>query len=127
MLFRSTTARRDEIEDGAGVVAAIRDDVPGRAMSGEEVADGCLVGGLPGQQRDRDWQAAVIDHGIDLGAQSSTRATEGVILPPFFAAACWWARMIELSMNCMLSGDRSISVSKTRTHTPALAQRLKRL
>ena len=28
------------------------------------------------------------------------------------------ARMIELSMDCMLSGDCSISVSKTRTHTP---------
>jgi hypothetical protein len=35
--------------------------------------------------------------------------------------------MMELSMSSMLSGDLSASVSKTRTQTPALAHRLKRL
>jgi hypothetical protein len=47
--------------------------------------------------------------------------------PPFSVAACWCARMMELSIRRMLSGDLSTRASTTRTQTPALAQRLKRL
>jgi hypothetical protein len=36
-----------------------------------------------------DRQAVLIDHGVDLGAQSATRTANGVILAPFFPpAAC---------------------------------------
>ena len=45
-------------------------------------------------------------------------------LPP---AACWCARMMELSMKAMDSGDFAAKALKILTHIPALAQRLKRL
>ena len=68
------------------------------------------------------------DASVDLGAQSATRATDGVIRAPFFApAACWWARMMELSMKAMDSGDCAAKALNILTQTPALAQRLKRL
>lgn len=119
--------RFDEIEHGARIVSAIGDDVAGARMPREKALDRRLVRSLPGREGDGDRQSARVDHRIDLGAQSSTRTTEGVIRPPFFAAACWWARMMELSMSSMLSGDLSARVSKTRTQTPALAHLLKRL
>ncbi len=116
-----------EIEHGASIVAAIRDDVAGARMPREKALDRRLVRGLPRREGYGDRKPACIDHRVDLGAQSSTRTTEGVIRPPFFAAACWWARIMELSMSSMLSGDLSARVSKTRTQTPALAHLLKRL
>jgi len=104
---------RDQVEDGAGVLAPVGDHVTGGGMCGQQRCDRRLVGGLARRQRDRRRQAAVIDHGVDLGAQSATRTAKGVIRPPFLAAACWCARMMEESMNCRLSGDFSASVSKT--------------
>jgi hypothetical protein len=45
---------------------------------------------LAGRQDDTDGQANRIYHGVDLGAQSSTRTTDGVIRAPFLPpAACW--------------------------------------
>lgn len=120
-------ARRDQLEDRAGVISPVRDDISGGGMSGKQVSDRRLVRCLPGRQRDRQRQSAMIHHRVDLGAQSATRAAKGVIGPPFLAAACWCARMIEESMNCMLSGDFSASVSKIWTQTPAFAHLLNRL
>lgn len=73
-------------------------------------------------------QTVLIDQSVDLGAQSSTRAADGVIFAPFLPpAACWWAGMIELSMKANEWDDFAASVSNIRTQMPALAQRLKRL
>ena len=118
----------DQVEQGLGVVAAIGDEVaPGRE-AGEESRSHGLVGGLAWREDDPDRQAAAVDDDVELGAQSSTRTTDGVIRPPFFPpAACWWARMIELSIKAMEPGDLAAKVSNTRTQTPARAHRLKRL
>lgn len=106
--------RCDHLHDGAGVIAAIGNYISGSGMRGKQVSDRRLVRGLPGRQRDRHRQSAMINHRIDLGAQSTTRATDGVILARLIPeAACWWTRMIELPMNCMLSGDFFESVSNT--------------
>lgn len=65
--------------------------------------------GLGDGQHQTGRQAVLIDDGVDLGAQSSTRAADGVIPSPpppvFLLAACWWARMMELSTNAMEPGD----------------------
>ncbi len=59
-------------EDGAGVIAAVGDGVPGRLK-----AD---------------------DDDVDFGAQPASRASDGVVRTPFFPpAACWWARTTEES------------------------------
>ena len=89
----------NEFENGAGVVAAVGDHVAGQRQAFDQPWKGGLVGGLARREDEADGQAAGIDHGVDLGAQSSTRTTDGVIRAPFFPpAACWWARTIEESM-----------------------------
>lgn len=121
-------ARGDEINDGAGVIAPIRNERLGGLEPIDQGFDGGLVRGLTGRQNDPQRQAVLIDQGVDLGAQSSTRTADGVIRAPFFPpAACWWARMMELSIKCIEPGEEADKASNTRTQTPALAQRLKRL
>jgi hypothetical protein len=89
---------------------------------------GAQIMSLTRGQREPYRQAFLIDDRIDLGAQSSTRTADGVILAPFFLpAACWCARMIELSMSAIDLGDFAAIISKIRTQTPALAHRLNRL
>ena len=117
----------DQVEQRIGVITSVGDDVMAFEASEQERC-GTQVMVLSGGQHEAHWQAVLIDQGVDLGAQSSTRTADGVILAPFFPpAACWWARMIELSMNAIECGDLAAKASKTCTQTPALAQRLKRL
>jgi hypothetical protein len=48
-----------------------------------------LIVRLPRGQNDADRQSIVAHDGVDLGAQSPTRETDGVILAPFLPpAAC---------------------------------------
>lgn len=117
----------DQLEQGVGVVAAVGHDMAASEI-GEQLRRGPQVVRLAGSQHEAHWQAILVDDGVDLGAQSSTRTADGVILAPFFPpAACWWARMMELSISAIEPGDLAARVSKTPTHTPARAQRLKRL
>jgi hypothetical protein len=117
----------DQVEQAVGVIATIGHDVAA-SQAGQQIGRRLQVVGLAGGQHQADRQAVLIDDGIDLGAQSSTRAADGVIRAPFFPpAACWWARMIELSIKAMEPGDLAAKVSNTRTQTPARAHRLKRL
>lgn len=118
----------DQVDDGAGVVAPVGDQRPCGFEAVDQGLDGGLVGRLPRRQDDPQRQAVLIDQGVDLGAQSSTRTADGVIRAPFFPpAACWWARMMELSIRCIDPGEAADRASNTRTQTPALAQRLNRL
>jgi hypothetical protein len=115
----------DQVQDGLGVVAAVGDQGSVWGEARQEVGDGGLVRGLAGGDREGDRQARAVDNGVDLGAQSSTRTADGVIRAPFLPpAACWWARMMELSISCSACGERAASAAKTRSQTPALAQRL---
>lgn len=87
-----------------------------------------LVRGLAGRDVETDRQPILINDGMDLGAQSATRTADGVILAPLFPpAACWWARTMELSINCKDCGERCASSSNTFSQMPRLAQRLNRL
>ena len=117
----------DQCEQSVGIVATVCNDVAALEI-GEQVWRGSQIMCLTGGQHEPYRQTILVDDGIDLGAQSSTRTADGVILAPFFPpAACWWARMIELSINAIEPGDLAARVSNTRTHTPTRAQRLKRL
>jgi hypothetical protein len=120
-------AGSDQIEERIGIVTSIGDDVAAFEAF-EQEGCGAQVMGLAGGQHEPHWQPIFIDQGVDFGAQSSTRTTDGVIFAPFFPpAACWWALMIELSINAIECGDLAANVSNTRTQTPARAQRLNRL
>lgn len=87
--------------------------------------DGGLVGGLAGGEHDPERQAVLVHQGVDLGAQSSTRTADGVIRAPFLPpAACWCARMMELSIRCRDCGDVAASASNTFSQIPAFAHLL---
>lgn len=118
----------DGLGDRAAEVAAIGDHIAAEMERANQFGCGCLVGRLTWGENEADWPAATVDHGMDLGSQSPTGATDGVIRAPFLPpAACWWARTIELSIKCRLSGDISLSRLKMRSQTPCLAHRLYRL
>ena len=118
---RGLDGRNDRLAE----VAAIGDDIATQRQGGEQLGRGGLVGGLPRGEHRPHQQAATVDDGVDFGSQSPARATDGVIRTPLLPpAACWWARMMELSIKCSESGDICRSHSKTLSHTPCLAQRL---
>jgi hypothetical protein len=55
----------------------------------EQMGCGAQIVGLPCGEHEPYRQTVLIDKRVDLGAQSSTRAADGVILTPFFPpAAC---------------------------------------
>lgn len=117
--------RGDQVDEVLPVVTAVGDHVLGRRQAVEEGRCGGLVRGLSGAQQETQRQPSFIDDGVDLGAQSSTRTANGVIRAPFLPpAACWWARMIEESINWSDCGERVFNASKILSHTPALAHRL---
>lgn len=116
---------RDQIDDGAGIVSPVCHKNLRWRQSGDQVGNGGLVGGLSGRKHNADGQAILIDQSIDLGAQSSTRTADGVIRAPFLPpAACWWARMMELSIRCIDCGEAAARASNTRSQTPAFDHRL---
>ena len=120
-------AGSDQIEQRIGVIASVGNDVAALESRKQKRRRTQIVV-LSSRQHEPDRQTVLIDQSIDLGAQSSTRTTDGVILAPFFPpAACWWARMMELSMNAIECGDLAARASKICTQTPAFAHRLKRL
>ena len=123
--MRSPAAGLDRLDHGATEVAAVRYDVTGQSERRDRLRRRCLVGGLARSEDQAHRQPAPVYHGMDLGAQPSTGATDGVIRAPLFPpAACWWARTMELSIRCREPGERSASASNTRSQTPAFAHRL---
>ncbi len=123
--MRRGARRLDRFDHRATEIAAVGDHVAGQGERGDEVRSGGLVGGLTLGEQQPHRQAAPVDNGVDLGAQPSTGATDGVILAPFFPpAACWWARTTELSIRCREPGERSASASNTRSQTPTFAHLL---
>jgi hypothetical protein len=84
--------------------------------TGQQLRSCPQIMGLASGEHQPHRQAVLVDDGIDLGVQSATRTTDGVIFAPFFApAACWWARMIELSIRAIDLGERADKVSNTQT------------
>lgn len=83
------TAGTDQIEQGIRIIATVGDDVAAFEAF-EQTRSGTQIMSLARGQHEPHGEAFLIDHRIDLGAQSSTRTADGVILAPFFPpAACW--------------------------------------
>lgn len=79
----------DQREQGIAVVRAIPDHNGTWPKIGEQGTCCTTVMLLTGREDQANGQSALVDDRIDLGAQSATRATDGVIRTPFFApAAC---------------------------------------
>lgn len=93
------TARGAPVDQRRRAVAAIGYDVRCQFETVQQLGRGGLVGDLPRRDDEADGQAVLVDDGVQLGGQSSTRTADGVIRTPFFPpAACWWAFTIEESI-----------------------------
>lgn len=78
-----------EVNDAAREVAAISNHATPQCEAGKQFRRRGLVGGLAGRENQPDGQSARVDHDMDLGAQSASRSSDGVIRAPFFPpAAC---------------------------------------
>ena len=120
-----SAALADQIDEMLPVIAAVGDDQGHSGQSGQQARRARLVGCLSWRESEAQRPPALIDNDVDLAGQSSTRTADGVIRTPFLPpAACWCARTMELSINCIDCGEVAASASKTRSHTPALAHRL---
>ena len=79
----------DEFEDGIAVIASVGDHGDRCGQASEQLRDEGHVGSLARRQEESHRQAILVHHGVDFGAQSSTRTANGVIRAPFFPpAAC---------------------------------------
>ena len=86
---RAATHGFYEVDDAAREVAAISDDAAPQFEPGEQFRRRGLVGGLAGREDQPHGQPVRVDHDVDLGAQSASRSSDGVIRAPFFPpAAC---------------------------------------
>jgi hypothetical protein len=79
----------DQVEGGVRVVAAVGDDLGARRQAGEQRRDGAVVVGLACGERDAPWQAVLIHQGVELAAQPTAGAADGVVAPFLPPAACW--------------------------------------
>ena len=91
----------DQVEQCVGVIGTIGNDMLALEAF-EKVWRGANIMCLTCGQYQPNRKAILVDKSVDLGAQSATRAADGVIFAPFLPpAACWWARMIELSISAI--------------------------
>lgn len=86
---RSGPVIGDDVDDRLGIVSTIGDGIVRRLQTLEQSRHDGLVGSLARGQQEAHRQAVGVNHGMKLGAQSSTRTADGVIRAPFFPpAAC---------------------------------------
>ena len=117
----------DELSQRVGVVGPVGEN----GLRGEAFDQGrrCQhIVALSGGDAEADRPAEGVGGHVDFGGQSSSGTPQSLVAgPPFPPAACWCALTKVLSsIRYWLSRSRARS-SNTRSHTPAFAQRVKRL
>src|SRR3712207_2356833 len=97
----------------------------GDALDKRRHADGVVA--LARQQHEAHQVAQRVHQGDDLGGQAATGAADGLVLcPPFAPLAFWWAVTMVPSIRAYSKSGSSGKRSKSRSNTPARAQRRKR-
>lgn len=78
----------DLVEQSIRVITTISDDVA-TFETMQQMRCCAQIMGLSRRQNEPHREPLLVNHGVDLRAQSSTRTADGVILAPFFPpAAC---------------------------------------
>ena len=122
------------------VVAAVGQEDLTFAEAAQHVGGASSVVSLAWRQLQKNGQAVGVDEGMDFRGQSASRAPHAAgssdvpsggwrfFRPPFLPfAPCWWTRIEELSIICKSPSQALEIASNTRSQTPILAQRTKRL
>lgn len=116
----------DSCDDGIGVVPRIRYQSLAGGVSDQLLRFRRVVL-LAGREDDMEGLALRRGDRVDLGGKTSSRTAQMIASdPPFPPAASWCARTTVPSMSEPTSSSMHRSL-KTRSHTPRLAQRAKRL
>lgn len=120
--------RLDQIADAVGIISLVGQNDGARIETIKQAERGGTVMGLTRCQADPDREAFGIDDRVDLGREAAPGATETMISIPLFAvAACWCARMEVLSIIWISPSYAAVMASISRSQTPALRHRTKRL
>ena len=89
----------DQVADAIGVISLVGKNDGARIEAIEQAESGGSVMGLPRCQAEPDREPLGVDNRVDLSRETASGATETMISIPLFAvAACWCARMEELSI-----------------------------
>jgi hypothetical protein len=125
---RHRTLRLDQVADAVGVVGLVGKNDGAWIKAIQQKMGGRAVMCLPCCQAEPDRESLSIDDGVDLGRETAAGATETMISIPLFAvAACWCARIDVLSIIWMSPSYAAVMASISRSQTPALRHRAKRL
>ncbi len=120
--------RLDQIADPVGVISFVGQDDGAGIEAIQQPVCGRPIVRLTCCQAEPDREPLRIDERVDLGCETTSGATEAVIQIPLFAvAACWCARMEVLSIIWMSPSYAAVMASISRSQTPALRHREKRL
>lgn len=118
----------DHAADAIGVIGFVGQDDGTRIEAIEQFVRGRSIMRLTRCQAEPDREPLSIDDRVDFGRETASGATETIILIPLFAvAACWCARMEVLSIICISPSYATVVGSISRSQTPALRHRTKRL
>ena len=127
--IRRRAGRLDLPADGVAVVAfvGLQDAAGGQAL--EKQGAGLAIGDVPARQQEGDRPAEPVGQGVDLGRPASARVADRLILlPPFPPDAERCAFTAELSISPCAGDPPAVARSwKSRTQTPLIVQRMKRL
>jgi len=117
----------DRAEQRIGIECFVRNDCLRREPLDELMCLGQIVR-LSGRKRPAHQMAQALDQAVNLGAQSSTRASDRLVALFLGApAACWWALTMVESRNTSSKSASLASSSNTRCHTPRSDHLEKRL
>lgn len=125
---RHGALRLNQIADAVGVICLVGQDDGAGIEAIQQPICGRPVMCLTCCQGEPDRESLSIDDSVDLGRESASGTTKAMISIPLFAvAACWCARMEVLSIIWMSPSYAAVMASISRSQTPALRHREKRL
>lgn len=120
--------RTDTLNQRIAVIALVGNHRLGLGRAGDECFGLRDVGLLGAGKREGDRVAKRVDEGVDFRAPSAARASQSLRAVFFLApAACEWARTAVLSSITSSQSCSTRRVRNTRSHTPFLAHRAKRV
>src|SRR5690606_3161683 len=119
---------RDLRANGVAVIGLVGEEGAAFRHGAEQRIGLSAIARLPFGQVQLDRQTPSINQSVDLARQAAAGTSHAAIWVPLFRVApCWWTRMEELSIITNSPSKAWETAVSSRSHTPALRQRTKRL
>src|SRR3954451_20151493 len=121
---------RERLEHSLLGIVGLVGDQRGSGEVGQQRVGPLQVVRLPRREGGAGRVAERVDQAVDLRARAAAAAPDRLVAPAAFwgaPALCWWARTTVLSIIAYSLSASPAKCRKTRSHTPVLAQRQKRV